>query len=122
MLTPLELDIMKAVWRQPHITVRDVQDAIRPSRTLAYTTVMTIMDRLYHKGFLNRQLEGRTHLYQAAIESTEVRDRALKALIDNFFDGSPHRLRDFLDGGNSDPIERASAAPLSTTPFDEALL
>ena len=48
-LTPLELDIMKAVWRQHPISVKDVQDAIHDSRPLAYTTVMTVMHRLYLK-------------------------------------------------------------------------
>ena len=57
MLTPLELDIMKAVWKRPPITVRDVQAEIRPARQLAYTTVMTIMDRLHQKGFLTRTLK-----------------------------------------------------------------
>ena len=63
MLTPLELVIMKAVWQRPPITVRNVQASIRPLRKLAYTTVLTIMDRLYHKGFLTRTFQGRTHLY-----------------------------------------------------------
>ena len=68
MLTPLELDIMKAVWRKPPITVRDVQESIRPGRHLAYTTVMTIMDRLYHKGSLKRTLQARSYLYEPAID------------------------------------------------------
>ena len=68
MLTPLELDIMKAVWTNSPITVRSVQESIRPSRKLAYTTVMTIMDRLYHKGVLNRTMHSRTHYYEPAVE------------------------------------------------------
>jgi len=98
MVTPLELDIMKAVWLRSPITVRDVQTAIHPARNLAYTTVMTIMDRLYHKGFLNRRLEARTHLYEPAIPYTEVRDDALNTLIASFFDGSRENLQEFLEG------------------------
>src|SRR5437867_10313634 len=97
MLTPLELDIMKAVWRRPPITVRDVQEAIRPGRKLAYTTVMTIMDRLHHKGFLTRALRSRTHFYEPAINYTEVRDEAVDTLIKSFF-GSKEKLQEFLDG------------------------
>ena len=99
MLTPLELDIMKAVWRHAPINVRGVQEAIRPARKLAYTTVMTIMDRLYHKGFLTRKLKSRTHYYEPAIPYTEVRDAEVSRLIDNFFAGSRSGLMDFLDGG-----------------------
>src|SRR5437867_8089362 len=97
MLTPLELDIMKAVWRRPPITVRDVQEAIRPVRQLAYTTVMTIMDRLYHKGFLKRTLQSRTHYYEPAIDFTAVRDEAVRILINSYF-GSKEKLQEFLNG------------------------
>ena len=72
MLTPLELDIMKAVWRRSPTTVRDVREAIRPGRQLAYTTVMTIMDRLYQKGFVTRTLRSRTHYYDPAVDYTKV--------------------------------------------------
>ena len=94
MLTPLELDIMKAVWRRPPITVRDVQENIRPIRNLAYTTVMTIMDRLHHKGFLTRKLRSRTHLYEPAIDYTDVRDvvRAYRLLIEKAVTGEVYNV------------------------------
>src|SRR5260370_23225423 len=97
MLTPLELDIMKAVWNRSPITVRSVQEAIRPGRSLAYTTVMTIMDRLYHKGVLKRTLHSRTHYYEPAVDYTTVRDEAIETLIKSFF-GSKEQLQDFLNG------------------------
>src|SRR5438105_11479055 len=97
MLTPLELDIMKAVWRRAPITVRAVQASIRPSRKLAYTTVLTIMDRLYHKGFLTRTLQGRTYSYEPAIDYAAVRDEAVDLLISSYF-GSREKLQEFLDG------------------------
>ena len=127
MLTPLELDIMKAVWQQPAITVREVQKTIRPSRALAYTTVMTVMDRLYHKGFLKRKLQSRTFLYESAIDYTEVRDAAVETLIKGFFNGSPERLLDFLNGngnenGNGRDAVVEMAPSLVTPSFDEFLL
>src|SRR6266850_7590085 len=122
MLTPLELDIMKAVWRQPPITVRDVQEAIRPSRKLAYTTVMTIMDRLYHKGFLTRKLQTRTHFYEPAIGYTQVRDEAVKALVESFFGGSPEKLQEFLQGENPDLPPNGADEPAASSVLDETLL
>jgi predicted transcriptional regulator len=106
MLTPLELDIMKAVWSHPPVTVRDVQAEIRPARNLAYTTVMTIMDRLYQKGFLTRQLQGRTHMYSPTIAYGDVRDEAVKNLINSFFDGSERGLLQFLSGISSQTVSR----------------
>jgi predicted transcriptional regulator len=121
MLTPLELDIMKAVWRRPPITVRDVQDAIRPGRQLAYTTVMTIMDRLHQKGFLTRTLQSRAHYYEPAIDYTEVRDQAVEMLIKSFF-GSKEKLQEFLQGENGEFVPRAAAAPPVSSRLDETLL
>ena len=118
MLTPLELDIMKAVWRRPPITVRDVQEAIRPSRNLAYTTVMTIMDRLHHKGFLARKLQARTHFYEPAISHVEVRDDAVNTLIESFFNGSREKLQEFLSGNGHD----LSPEPPAPVHLDETLL
>ena len=120
MLTPLELDIMKAVWRQPPITVRDVQESIRPGRNLAYTTVMTIMDRLYHKGFLRRSLQSRTHYYEPAIDYAEVRNEAVETLIERFF-GSKEKLRDFLDGAEPE-VPKPAIEPIHASSFDETLL
>ena len=121
MLTPLELDIMKAVWRRPSITVREVQDAIRPGRQLAYTTVMTIMDRLYHKGFLTRTLQSRAHYYEPAVEYANVRDEAVDTLIRSFF-GSKEKLKEFLDSQGADFVTRAISEPLIQSNLDETLL
>src|SRR5262245_35052862 len=124
MLTPLELDIMKAVWRRPPITVREVQEAIRPARPLAYTTVLTIMDRLHQKGFLNRTLQQRTHLYEPAIDYTEVRDDAVQTLIKSFF-GSKEKLKEFLDGEQESFLPKpvpVPAAPTASSGLDETLL
>jgi predicted transcriptional regulator len=121
MLTPLELDIMKAVWQKPPITVKDVQTAIRPQRKLAYTTVMTLMHRLYHKGFLTRKLKSRTHYYDPAIAYADVRDAEVVRLIDNFFAGSRDNLIDFL----GDVALKASPPHVVSHPaadLDETLL
>jgi predicted transcriptional regulator len=121
MLTPLELDIMKAVWRRPPTTVRDVQEAIRPGRQLAYTTVMTIMDRLFHKGFLTRALRSRTHYYEPAVDYAEVRDEAVEVLIRSFF-GSKEKLREFLEETGSNFLPNSVVEPSAPASFDETLL
>jgi predicted transcriptional regulator len=121
MLTPLELDIMKAVWGNPPVTVREVQETIRPTRNLAYTTVMTIMDRLRQKGFLTRKLESRTHMYLPAIAYGDVRDEAVKALINSFFDGDETGLLEFLNGESSQAVSRPPEFSEPSS-FDETLL
>ncbi len=121
MLTPLELDIMKVVWQQSPIAVKDVQLAIRPRRLLAYTTVMTIMHRMYHKGLLNRKLRSRTHFYEPAVPYAAVRDAEVDRLIVNFFAGSRESLVDFLEEVPNEK-EWREAPPEVQPKLDETLL
>ena len=62
-LGPLERDVMEIVWTREHTTVRDVQASL--SRPVAYTTVMTTLDRLFKKGFVERTRAGRAFVYRA---------------------------------------------------------
>lgn len=60
-LGPLEVAVMNIVWQRGESTVRDVVDLLM--RPLAYTTVMTTLDRLYKKGLLTRRKSERAFLY-----------------------------------------------------------
>ncbi len=56
---------MEYVWdRGGPVTVREVVGAVGASRGLAYTTVMTVMDRLWRKGLLSRRRAGRAYAYE----------------------------------------------------------
>ena len=69
-LGALETEVMEAVWRGGELRVRDVH--ARFQGRLAYTTVMTTMDRLYKKGLLERQKEGRAFVYSARITRRQL--------------------------------------------------
>ena len=114
-LTPLELDIMKAVWRRYPINVKDVQQAIRPERHLAYTTVMTVLHRLYLKGFLDRKLQNKAHYYEPKVDFSDVRDAAVSGIIRHFFRGSRVEFLHFLESGVAAPPEISSPAALDET-------
>jgi predicted transcriptional regulator len=114
-LTPLELDIMKAVWRRYPINVKDVQQAIRPERHLAYTTVMTVLHRLYLKGFLDRKLQNKAHYYEPKVDFSDVRDAAVSGIIRHFFRGSRTEFLQFLENGVGAPPEISSPAALDET-------
>src|SRR5919107_854203 len=51
-------------WNRP-VTVREVLEDLQEERSIAYTTVMTVMDNLHQKGWLRREQEGRAYLYEA---------------------------------------------------------
>lgn len=68
-LGDLEHAVMDVLWTRPApIPVRDVHEALAQSREIAYTTVMTVLDRLAKKGLVTRQLEGRAWLYRPALD------------------------------------------------------
>jgi BlaI family penicillinase repressor len=66
----LERDAMEVLWAEGDLAVRDVQS--RLSRKVAYTTVMTTLDRLYKKGVLLRRQAGRAFLYSPAVTRTQL--------------------------------------------------
>jgi len=66
-LGTLEQLVMDRIWAWGHpVAVREVLEDLQRERTLAYTTVMTVMDNLRRKGMLTREKDGRAYLYKAA--------------------------------------------------------
>jgi predicted transcriptional regulator len=91
-LHELEAEIMDDVWARGACTVRDVLDALnaRSPTPRAYTTVMTVMQRLDGKGLLQRERDGRRDVYVAALSRAEyAQARAgaqVGALVDEYGD------------------------------------
>ena len=71
-LGELEAAVMGILWARAHrLSVRDVHDLLAQDRDLAYTTVMTVLDRLAKKGLVTRKLDGRAWLYEPSQTRTE---------------------------------------------------
>ena len=104
--------MMERIWRSGEISVRDVHSEF--ANRLAYTTVMTTMDRLYKKGMLQRRKEGKDFLYVAALTEQEYQERLTHhlfgmvlhdgknsgAVLSNFVDAvsdTDEKLLDHLD-------------------------
>ncbi|MFG3441588.1 BlaI/MecI/CopY family transcriptional regulator [Nonomuraea sp. NPDC047897] len=65
-LGDLEAVIMDRMWSyRRSASVRDVLEDLRRERVIAYTTVMTVMDKLHTKGLLKRRLVGKAYVYEA---------------------------------------------------------
>jgi predicted transcriptional regulator len=61
----LEAVVMDRMWSYGHpATVREVMEDLKKERTIAYTTVMTVMDNLHKKGWLRRKKTGRAFIYE----------------------------------------------------------
>jgi predicted transcriptional regulator len=111
-LAPLECDCMNALWLLGQGTVRDIRDAIAPTRPRAYTTIMTIMDRLAHKGVVTRRKSGRAFLYAPNLSAEEARARAVGQLVESYFGGSQQALLAHLGEASAEPPRLA----LSSSP------
>ena len=87
----LEIAVMEILWAQGESSVRDVIQKV--DRPLAYTTVMTTLDRLYKKGLLDRVAEGRAFRYTPRHTSEELqRVTALESIVQLLRSGSPSPL------------------------------
>jgi BlaI family penicillinase repressor len=91
-LTPQELSIMKVVWSLDKATVRDVYEALREKRSVAYTTVMTMMKILEEKGYLKKTLVDRAHVYKPARPRQQVIGAMVRDFVDRVFDGASGSL------------------------------
>lgn len=106
---------MKALWALGEGTVRDIQALRGAARPLAYTTVMTIMDRLARKGAVSRAKRGRAYVYRALVTDEQVRRQALDRLLTEHFHNSAEALADYLKGKPSHPVP---ASPDTAHPTD----
>ncbi len=98
---PLELECLKALWTLGEGNVRDVRRALTANRALAYTTVMTVLDRLARKGGVARRKVGRSFVYAPVLKRDSLRRLAIRDLVDRFFDGSEDALLDYLKNGDA---------------------
>ena len=93
---PLELLCLRALWSLGEGNVKAVQQIVAESRPLAYTTIMTVLDRLVRKGMLARRKVGRSFAYVPQATRDAARRAALRELLDGYFDGSEEELMQFL--------------------------
>lgn len=91
-LTDQELEIMKIIWERGETTVRDVYEALREKRRIAYTTVMTMMKTLEEKGHLEKWQEGRAYVYRSTRAKSQVLRSMVREFVNRVFDGSAEPL------------------------------
>ncbi|MFG2290588.1 BlaI/MecI/CopY family transcriptional regulator [Streptomyces sp. NPDC048595] len=111
-------------WNRP-VTVREVLEDLQKERSIAYTTVMTVLDNLHQKGWVRREAEGRAYRYEAVStraayaaalmnEAWSASDNPAAALVAFFGMMSPeqrHALRDAVRMVQADePAEEPEAA------------
>lgn len=114
LLPPLELEVMKVLWERGETNVREVQVALQPDRPLAYTTVMTLLERLHRKGAVTRRKQGRGFHYRPMLEREAALDLALNRLVRDFFRSSRHDLLAYLQEHPAAPEEEEQTEELDS--------
>jgi predicted transcriptional regulator len=89
----LEFDLMQILWARGESNVRDVVQQL--GRPLAYTTIMTTLDRLYKKGLLDRRMPDRAFLYSARFSRQEWERARAENVLTDFLSG-PQASRELL--------------------------
>jgi BlaI family transcriptional regulator, penicillinase repressor len=115
-LPPLELECMKALWASGEGSVHRVRERLLAARPLAYTTVMTIMNRLVQRGAAARIKRNRAYVYRPLVSKGQVRRQAVGRLVSEHFDGSEEDLRAYLSGEGAGPAEQSNPAAKPQTP------
>jgi predicted transcriptional regulator len=91
-LTQQELEIMKVVWKLDTPTVRQVYEAMREHRQIAYTTVMTMMNILESKGYLKKRQGERAFVYTPSQPEKQVIRSMVREFVDRVFNGAAEPL------------------------------
>jgi predicted transcriptional regulator len=105
----LEFRLMQILWSRGESNVRDVVQQL--DRPLAYTTVMTTLDRLYKKGLLDRRMPDRAFLYLARFSREEWERREAENVFAGFLAG-PHAARELLLSSFLDAVGEQDSALL----------
>jgi len=87
-LGELQKAIMEIVWAMGEATSRQVQERLSEKRPLAYTSVLSVMQRLEKAGWLRHRADQRTYVYQPAFSRDQESQRSLRRFIERVFHGN----------------------------------
>ncbi|MBZ5648206.1 MAG: BlaI/MecI/CopY family transcriptional regulator [Acidobacteriia bacterium] len=93
-LPQLELDCLRVLWKHPGASVAEVRAAL--GRPLAYTTVMTVLDRMSAKGVVDRRKNGRAYSYSPVLDVESARQEAVARLLVNLFENDCEALVSYV--------------------------
>ncbi|MCZ6445592.1 MAG: BlaI/MecI/CopY family transcriptional regulator [Planctomycetota bacterium] len=95
-LGSLQRAVMEVVWEKGEASVSDVRRALGRSKRSAYTTVLTVLQKLEKAGWVKHRSEGRTYIYSAKRSREDEGARSLKGYLDRVFQGDPLVLFEHL--------------------------
>jgi BlaI family transcriptional regulator, penicillinase repressor len=91
-LSDLQMDVMRALWRDGERSVGEVTQALHGRRGLAHTTVSTLLTRLQKRGLVSSRRDGRQLMYRAEVDERQVRRSMVSGLLGTLFGGDAQAL------------------------------
>jgi predicted transcriptional regulator len=100
-LAELQLAIMQVLWEQQEASVGNVRDALESLRSLAYTTVGTMLAKMEAKGLVDHRSDGRVNVYRPVVKREQVRQSMMSDLTERLFQGDVSQMMCHLLDGES---------------------
>lgn len=113
-LPQLELDCLRVLWKSPAATVAEVRAGL--GRPLAYTTVMTVLERMANKGVVDRRKLGRAYRYSPVLDKESAREEAVARLLANLFENDREALAQYVARFRGRSIQSASERGVRRSP------
>ena len=85
---PVQLSIMRILWRRKRATAREVTDRLARQGPITHSTVQTLLRQLEEKGAVGHDVRERTFIYHPRVKEEKIMRRAAKELVDRMFSGS----------------------------------
>ena len=91
-LTELQLAVLRVLWDRGECTVAEVHAGLSEERSIAMTTVATLLKRLEKRGVVVHRTEGRQFVYRASVAEDDARRSMVRELVDRLFGGDASEL------------------------------
>lgn len=87
-----ELEILQILWEVKEARVKDISDRLNQFREVGYTTVLKTMQIMHEKGVLEREADGKSHIYRALVEKKDIQEKFLDKILNKVYHGSAYNL------------------------------
>jgi predicted transcriptional regulator len=106
--TELELEILKVLWKEGELNVRQVRETLSANgRDLAHTTLITMLNLMTEKKYVSRKAKANSYLFRPKVSQENVSQGMASDLVTRVFGGSPSALMlSLLDHETLSPDER----------------
>ncbi len=105
-LTPGEFELLEILWSLGEASVKNVWAKVDPGRGLAYTTVMTVLEKMYRKGFLSQRKQGKAYIYSPIFDRDQALQGVMTHVCEAYFGGSLPPISPASSTGTLPPVPR----------------